>query len=237
VTIVVAAAIASGLLSAWVFSHTMDLPAVRSTLRQIHAHFLEFRLFFDEPRLIWRAQKALLAANLRICALLLPPTLILVLPMAWLITQLNTVSGVAPLSTGEAAVVTAQLATGLLPVDGQSSLEAPPGIVVETPPLRIVSERQLVWRIRPLKPVTGLLRFNLRGVTLSKAVAAGDRGTFLLRRRERSLFAFLTHPEEPRLPAGSALWLEVDYPPHASWWIAWFVLVSSVSTLLFAKWL
>ena len=236
-TFLAAVSMACGLLSAWVFSHTADMPALRATLRQIHAHFLEFRLFFDEPRLIWRAQKALLRLNLRVCALVMPATLTLALPMAWLVTQLNTLYGTAPLRTGGATVVTAQLSGDLLPTDAQSVLEGPPEISVETPPLRIVSERQIVWRIRPLRPVNGLLHFSLRGVTFNKAVEAGSRSLFRSKRRERSLFAFLMHPEESRLPAGGVAWLEVDYPNRSSWWIVWFVLISSASALIFARWL
>jgi hypothetical protein len=205
--------------------------ALRATLRQIHARFLEFRLFFDEPRLIWRAQKALLGANVHVCALLLRPTLILALPMAWLMMQLDAVYGTAPLRVGEPAVVTAQL------TDSQHwLLEAPAGIAVEMPPLNIARDRQIAWRIRPLRPVTGLLRFTLRGVTLTKAIAAGSRSTFLLRRRERSLSAFLMHPEEPRLPAAGVAWLEVDYPEPSRWWMVWFLAVSTASALVFARW-
>ena len=90
-----AASVAGGLLAAWVFQRAVDMAALRLTLRQIHARLLEFRLFFDEPRLIWRAQKALVGANLRVCALLLWPALILALPMAWLMMQLDAAYGTA----------------------------------------------------------------------------------------------------------------------------------------------
>jgi hypothetical protein len=227
----VAASVACGLLAAWVFQRAVDMAALRLTLRQIHARLLEFRLFFDEPRLIWRAQKALVGANLRVCALLLWPALILALPMAWLMMQLDAAYGTAALHVGEPAVVTAQLAA-----DSQLwVLEAPPGIAVETPAMHVLSERQMVWRIRPLRPVAGLLRFRLRGVTLTKAIAAGSPSAFLLRRRERSLLPFLMHPEEPRLPAGSVVWLEVDYPEASRWWMVWFLAISTVSAFLFAQ--
>ena len=144
-TRLVVAAIFCGLLTAWVFSRTVNVQALRVTLRQIHAHFLEFRLFFDEPRLIWRAQKDLLRANLRFCGALLLPALILALPMTWVFMQLDVLYGAAPLRLGEPVVVTAQMATDLQRNDSESVLRAPPGIAVETPPVRIVSERQIAW--------------------------------------------------------------------------------------------
>jgi hypothetical protein len=227
----VLAGVFCGVSSAFIFYRTADMSALLPIFRQIHARFLEFRLFFDEPRLIWRAQKALIGANLRVSALLLRPTLILALPVVWLMLQLDAVYGTAPLRVGEPAVVTAQLDTD----DEPWVLEAPAGIAVETPPVRITGERQMVWRIRPLRPTTGVLRFTLRGVTLTKAIAAGNRTTFLIRRRERSLPAFLLDPEEPRLPAGSVIWLEVDYPAASRWWMVWFLAISTTSALVFAR--
>lgn len=226
-----AVGIASGLPAAEVFRRTVDTGALRSTLRQIHARFLEFRLFFDEPRLIWRAQKALIRANFRLCLLFLQPALILALPMAWLMFQLDTVYGRAPLGVGEPSVVTAQLDAG----SPSAALEAPAGINVETSPLHIASERRIVWRIRPLRPVTGLLRFTLNGVLFTKAIAAGSGNIFLLRRRENSLWAFLLHPEEPRLPAGGVAWLEVDYPGRSRWWMVWFLAAFSATTFVLAR--
>jgi hypothetical protein len=212
------------------------MSAVRGTLRQIHGHFLEFRLFFDEPALIWRAQKELFFANVRLCALLLLPSLILVLPMAWLMLQVNDGYGVTALKVGEAAVVTAQLTTDLKDVDAANSLEAPEGIVVETEPLRVMSDRQMIWRIRPQRAVAGDLRFKMRGVTMTKDVTASDSRGFVSRRKPRSLPALLMQPEEGRLPAGSVLWLAVDYPKRAPWWIVWFFAISSISALAFVRW-
>lgn len=224
----VAISAVSGLLAAWVFRRFTNLTALRKTVRQIHAHFLEFRLFFDEPRLIWRAQKDLIKANLRFCALLLPPTLILVLPMTWLTIQLDAMYGTAPLRNGEPAIVTAQLTTDLQPEDAQSILEAPKGIAVETPPVRITSNRQIAWRIRPLQTFNGHLTFTLRGVTLTKSIKPG--------RRERPLLAFLMHPEESRLPAGSVVWLGIDYPKKSRQWIVLFLAISTAAALAAMRW-
>lgn len=225
---IVVVGIVWGLLTAWVFRYAVDAPALRATLRHIHASFLEFRLFFDEPRLIWRAQKALIRANLRVCFLLLPPTLILAPPTVWLMLQLDAAYGLAPLRVGEPAVVTAKLSSD----SQEANLDAPPGIAVEAPPLHITSDREIAWRILPARAVTGNLRFTIGGLEIAKAIAAGNRPMFLLRRRARSLWTFLLHPEEPRLPPGAVEWLDVDYPGATRWWIVWFFGVSSASALL-----
>lgn len=231
-----------GLLTLWAFRRTTDLVAFRQTRKRLVARLLEFRLFYDEPALIWRAQKAIVRENLRLFALLVHPALVLTLPMAWLLMQLEAVYAYAPLEVGRPAVVTAQIAGELTSGDAGASLEAPPGISVETPPVRSATDRQISWRVRPLRPVCGSLRLQIRGAAVGKSICAGTRRVFLVRRRVQTLISFLLWPEEARLPRGDAVWVEVDYPATdvtiagvALPWIAWFVLISTVSTA-FARW-
>ena len=186
--------------------------AVRAAGKRLQARVLEMRLYSSEPALMWAAQKALVRDNVRWLALMLPPTLVLALPLAWLFVQFDSIYGRGPLAVGGAAVVTVQMEHALEPVDAAATLQAPSGIAVESPPVRIFAERQISWRIRALRPVRGKLRLVLRGQAIEKTIAAGQRNLLLSPRRERSLWGFLLHPEEPRLPAGEAAWVEVDYP-------------------------
>ncbi len=225
------------------FRRTTDLVAFRQIRKRVVAHLLEFRLFYDEPALIWRAQKAVVRENLRLFAVLARPALILTLPMAWLLVQLETVYAYAPLEVGKPAVITAQMNGELMSADAGASLEAPSGISVETPPVRSVIDRQISWRIRPLRAVCGSLRLQIRGAKINKPVCAGARRVFLERRRAQSLISFLLRPEEARLPRGDVAWVEVDYPAAdvtiagvALPWIAWFALISAVSAAVFARW-
>jgi hypothetical protein len=238
----VAVSVAFGLFSLWVFQHTADLAAIRSTIKRVHAHLLEFRLFYDEPRLIWRAQKSIMRENLRFFLLIVRPGLILTLPMAWLLVQLEAVYGYAPLPVGEPSVITAQLSGQLMPEDVAATLQMPPGISVETGPVRSMADRQISWRIRPLGPASGSLRLGFRGAEIDKTIAAGTRPIFLVRTRVRSVPQFLLRPEEARLPVGEIAWVEVDYPKTdiviariALPWMVWFVLLS-LSALVLARW-
>jgi hypothetical protein len=239
-----AISVAFGLVTSWVFRRFTDAGAVRATRGRLQAHLLEFRLFFDEPALIWKAQKALLGDNLRLLWLLWRPLLILSIPAAWLFVQLDAVYGWEPLPLRRSAVVTVQLERTLEPADARTTLQTPPGISVETPPVRIFAERQISWRIRPVRTARGTLTVMLPGGAVEKTIAAGERTVFLARRRERSLSAFLFHPEEPRLTASNVAWVEVDYPKAdvalagvSLPWIAWFLLISAASAIAFARWL
>ncbi len=225
----VAISILFGCVTIWVFRHTTNLAAVRVTRNRIFAHLLEFRLYADEPALVWRAQIALIRENLRLLLLLLPPVLILGLPGFWLFTALETVYGVAPLRVGQPAVVTAQLVRPLSAKDDGWSLSAPASIAIESPPVRAAFDRQVSWRVRPLEPGLGTLQFALGSTQFTRTIAAGRRTSFLPRRSGGS---------------GEVAWLQVDYP-HTGVsigglqlpWVAWFLLISSLSALACARWL
>lgn len=219
---------------AWIFRHTVNRDALNTTRKRIYAHLLEFRLFADEPRLIFHAQLQLIIENGRLMRLVLLPALISALPLAWIWLQLDAVYGYQPLPLGRPAIVTAQLDRAIEPEDVRSTFEAPPEISVETPPVRDFTDRQISWRIRPMRPVSGVLRLTLQTDAVEKKLSAGDRTIFLLPRRGRSLVSFLLHPEEPRLNSTSVEWIEVNYPKTESW-ILQFLAIATASALVFGR--
>jgi hypothetical protein len=229
-------AILSGILTTLAIRCTTKASALRATVRKIQADLLEFRLYFDEPRLIWQAQVNLVRDNLRLFLLFLPATLILALPMLWLILQLDQVYGLRPLHPGEAAVFTAQLTRPLAATD-HVALQSAAGIRIETPPVWSAWDNQVTWRIRPIKDGRSALDLNINGRLIRKSIISGDSPMILSPRRSSTLTDFLLHPEEPRLPEGDIAWLEVDYPKRESRipWLVWFVIISTAAAFLSAR--
>jgi hypothetical protein len=131
--------VTAGIVAMIVFRWGTDSVKVRRATNLMLAHVLEFRLFMDEPVLVFRAQRELLKANLRLLRLVFLPCLILTVPFFFLIEYLNDWYGRAPLQPGRAAVITAE------------ALNLPREIVVETPPLHFGG--QLSWRVRPIATV------------------------------------------------------------------------------------
>ena len=105
--------------------------------------------------------------------------------------------GHAPLRVGEASVVTVQVKDFSVPV----RLEAPEGMVVETPGVRAVRDGQISWRVRPVRQGSGDFRFHV-----------GDR--------------VVTAGYFVRDPAIQSI--EIRYPAETSW-LVWFILVSIFS--------
>jgi hypothetical protein len=121
----------------------------------------------DEPALILRSQRDLLVDNARLMRLLARPLLILAVPMALFVWQLDALYARAPLRPGEAAVVTTQ--------SRQSSIAVPNGVAVETEPVYLQATNQTCWRIRPTHTVSGTLRAGTRQTRL----VAGSGVTYL----------------------------------------------------------
>ncbi len=109
---------------------------------------MEFRLFLDEPRLIFKAQRDLLREDLRLFRQIAIPCLIAAPFFTLVIWQADRVYGRAPLPAGEPVVVTAH---------GDAQLHAPAGLVVETPAVRIQRTHEVSWRVRPTRPFSGTL--------------------------------------------------------------------------------
>jgi hypothetical protein len=132
------AAIAYGLLAAALYRRLTDSHKIRLSTNQLLARILEFRLFIDEPALIWRAQLAALRANLTLLRLIAAPTAVLALLFAAAWFPLDNSFGHAPLQPGESAVISA-------PTDTPPNI---PGYTLETPGVRIPQTNEVDWRIR-----------------------------------------------------------------------------------------
>ena len=231
-----------GVAVLWVFSRVSNQQRIAEAKRMIRAHLYELRLFTDEPSLVWKAQISLLRQNFRYFALSLMPALVMAVPAFLLFVQLEAFYGRAPLQVGEAAIVTAHLNR---PIDSAAPapvLQAPDGVVVETPGVRIPGQREISWRIRPTRDANGVLRVVVPGGDVEKSIRAGAGPGYISVRRVRAWKDLIWEPTESRLPASSIDWIEITYPSATvSWlgmdfsWIVWLLLFSGVIVLLLRR--
>jgi uncharacterized membrane protein (DUF106 family) len=203
---------------------------------------LEMRLFTDEPSLIWQAQKTLLLANLRFLGLTLRPAVFLAIPMVVVFIQLEAFYGRAPLAIGQSAIVTMQMKNDLGNLPSIPVLQTPDGVVAEGAPVRVLEERQISWRIRPVRDVSGSLKFFLPGATAEKHIEAGTGPRYVSDRSVSTLLDLLWHPGERRLTGAGVDWIEIRYPAATVScfglelsWIVWFLVISMVAALLLKK--
>jgi hypothetical protein len=233
--------LAAGALMMWAFRRMADLDGIVRAANRIQAHLLEFWIFVDEPASVWKSWRGLLSANGRFLRLLLAPLAILSIPMAPLFFGLDALYGSTPLRVGEPALVTAGVDRAL---DAMPTpvLEVPDGMSVDGPPVRVFSEREVTWRVRPARELSGRLECDIAGERAAKSVAAGEGCRFLSRKRTGSLLELVRYPAERPLGAGPVRWIEVAYPPASvplfgmsAHWSIWFFALSVVGAILAPK--
>jgi hypothetical protein len=232
----ISVAAGAGLL--WIFAKTSRQEAIRATKKRLQARLLEMRLYADDARVVLAAQRALLFENLRYFGHMLRPAAFATLPMLALFVLLDGFFGRAPLAPGRAAVVTAQFPAPFDESAPPPELGLPAGIRAETPAVRVAGERQVSWRIRPERAVSGELFVIRDGERWGKKIAAGAGWGYLARRRSNSIAGWLLEPAEAPLPGRALEWIEVEYPPAAvgvlgleAHWLVWFLVFSMAAAL------
>lgn len=243
-------AILTGIAILPVFGRFSDAARLSLAKRKIRAALYSFRLFGDQPRLVFRAQGQLLAWNARYIGLMLRPSLILVVPVLLLLWQMDAIYGRRAFHTGETAIVTAQVANGI-DLNQTSPVLGGYGVTVQTLPLRIPAEHRVLWRIQTDTPGSDSISLSVPGTSrlgnaddpVIKNIRVGSGWYVLSERRVASYFGWLLAPWESRLPANSPVRSIGFQYPGAEFrlfgfgmpWIVWFVIVSWITAFVFRK--
>ena len=229
--LVVSLGAASGALSWFAFRRWSDADKLRGARNAMLAHLWEFRLFSDEPLLILRAQRDLLASNGRLLHALAKPLLLLALPFALLMDFAEAWVGRAPLQTAESAVVTAHYQSKL----PELKLTLPAGFDLETLPVTVESENQVSWRIHPRRELSGKIELRAGSKTLEKSISSASGLQWISEQRSASVLQFLAHPREVPYRAQQIDWVGIQYPPAVIFghrWLVWFSLAACCGALL-----
>jgi hypothetical protein len=201
-----------------VFRLVSNQAGITRTKDLIKGYLLELWLYKDDPVVLLRAQGQVLLNSVRYFRYSLVPLLIMIVPMALVIVQVETHFGWRSLHADESVIVTATLKPGAGDAKPPSSLDAtlsvPEGVTLETPPLRLDKEHQVLWRVRP--DVSGKHEIQLKiGKSVATAGIESDQGTIALAPvvYQAGDWRELGYPAGEPLSAGSAVEsVEVAYP-------------------------
>ncbi len=224
-----------------VFRHTSNQRSIQKAKAQLIAALYEMLLFPDEPLLVLRAQVRLLGANLRYLGWMLVPAAVMTIPMLALFANFEAIYGLAPLRPGKDALVVMQMRDPIDIAKEPPALKTPPGIAVETPAVRIPSQRQISWRIRAERAVSGSMTVSLPGGAVEKRVDAAD-SRYISERRVNSIWGLFWHPGESPIRNRTVEWIEIQYPHSGVRWLgldmpweAWLLIISILSALAFKR--
>lgn len=234
--------ILAGIAMLWAFGRFSNQAAIHETKQRLAARLYEFRLFVDEPKLIWQAQVGLVRDNLRYLGLMLVPAAVLAVPMLALFAQLDALYGWMPLTPGRSAIVTVQFNTPIQPGDPVPELTLPDGFVAESATVRAMEKRQISWRVRPVRAAAGELRVRVQGEPVGKSITARTGLHRLSTRRVSGLPELLWYWSETPIRSGSIDWIDVEYPAAeievagvTVHWAVYFAVLSMVTALVLRR--
>ncbi|HDJ24111.1 MAG TPA: hypothetical protein ENF17_09495 [Candidatus Aminicenantes bacterium] len=229
----------TGLFMLWVFRLTSNQAGIKEVKQQIKAHLLEIRLFKDNMALTLKAQGRILLCNLKYISYSFKPMLVMILPLLLILIQLNFRFAYQPLAPGERTIVKVKVKPGFDLLQMPISLTSSPGIMVETPPLRIEEGGEIDWRIRAVQEGHHLLKIKINNdQEVEKEIFVAARGARKLStlsplRPPSNFIPSLLYPLEKPIPSDLPLQdIEVIYPSgnfhflglSLHWLIVYFLL-------------
>jgi len=214
----------------FIFRYTSNQKGIREAKDKMKAHFMEIRLFKDDFRLLMKAQGRILRYNLVYMKHSLKPMMVMIIPLVIVLVQFNFRFGFRPLQPEERVIVRVKFSEALPLRSLGISLEAPEGLEVERPPLRIESLHEVDWRLRAKEPGEFELKVRVGEEFFTKRIIVSDELCQLSPRRVSPSFVqeFL-YPSEPPLPSNSLVsYIEVRYPTSnlnlGGWNIHWLIV-------------
>jgi hypothetical protein len=226
----VVVSLVAGVLMLWLFGKVSNQETIRTVRDRIRGNLLGVRLFGDDIGLLFLLQGRVMRQTLTYLRHALIPILVMIVPVVFMLIQMNLRFAHRPLKPGESAVVKVTLRDPAAMSAGVS-LKAPSGVSVETPPVRVPPLMELSWRIRAEEPGRHELLLTADGeAALDKELVVGEHwGSTSTRRTGESMLDKLLYPGEAPIPSSHVIQsIEVTYPPLAvrafGWNINWIFL-------------
>jgi hypothetical protein len=238
--LVLALSVVIGFLMVVVFRYTSDQKAIGRAKDQLKAHLLAVRLFQDQLPVVMRAYGRIFGGTAHYLRLAFMPFLVSLLPITFLIIQVDRYLGSKPLETAQPFLIEAQVSdTDTL---NNLDLQLPSGLKTSAPAVHIPKDKEAVWRVVAEREGKYEVRVAVSGQTALKSVVVSQGVARLSPIRLRGQFwDRLLRSSEAALPDASSIQsIAVNYPPreiHFGWWewnwIVLFFVVSLIAGFIF----
>ncbi len=230
----------TGLAMLWVFGRVSKQGRIKRVKKSIQGNLLGVTLFQHDVRVVLGLQGRILRETLTYLKHSLLPMLVVIPPLLVIVIHLNLYFERAPLPLGSSAIVKARLAPGW-DLEQKVRLVAPEGVIVETPPVRILANNEVSWRVRAERAGRHQLRIQIGEETVEKELYAGKRWGAVSPFRTGSSLHLMQFPGEAPIPPGSQVEVVgVSYPELPldviGWdlhWLVLFFLLSVASAFIF----
>ena len=238
--IVVGVSLVVGLLMVVVFRYTSDQRAIHVAKDRLKAHLLALKLFQDQIPVVTRSYGRLVLATGHYLRLAFKPLLFVIVPLTFLIVQLDRYLGFVPLEAGQSFLIKVRMDNP--DTLNEVSLQLPKGLATTAPAVHVPSESELAWRVVAEEAGEYIVNVQVSDQSFSKRVVVGYGLSHLSSVRLRGKFwerIFVSG--EPALPDNNLIEaIDVQYPSRNiafagfEWnWIWLFFVLSLAAGFLF----
>ena len=227
----------TGIIMTLVFGRTSNQAALRRAADNIRAQLLAVKLFKEDLFVTFQCQIRLLRSTGLRMLHSLPPMLVMIVPLLFVLTQLAMRYEFRSLVNGEQSVVAIHIKPGSWITCQDVSLETGNGFVVETDALRDEKNSTIYWRIRAEGSETTTLEWTIDDHLIRKQLPVTRSPDVLQisnpKRVGASVWNQLLYPAESGLDSDSPIdSIEVQLTPRDTpifgwkvpWWVTFFVV-------------
>jgi uncharacterized membrane protein (DUF106 family) len=226
----------TGLLMLFVFKWTSNQQGIRKVKNRIKAHLLELRLFKDSMSQSFRSQGNILRCNLRYIGYSAKPMLVMILPLILILIQLNFWFGYESLRPNESAILKIKLTEDQNPLETQIAIQPSPGLLMETPPLRIEESHEIDWRFAATEKTDQRFVLTIDGQSVIKEVSVAQKPLSKispLKPGKKFLDQVMYPTESPVKSQIPIRTIEIQYPSKRmnlfGWKIHWLIVYFALS--------
>jgi hypothetical protein len=238
--LVLAVSVVVGLLMVVVFRYTSDQKAIGRAKDRLKAHLLAVRLFQDQLPVVMRAYARILLGTGSYLRLAFTPFLIAILPITFLIIQLDRYLGWMPISPQQDFLVEARVTDP--EALNQVTLQLPPQLSASVPAVHLPRDKEVVWRL--VAERAGQYDVNIAAagqIAVKQIVVSPSLARVSPVRLRDNFWERMLISGEPALADNSPIQsIAVTYPPrviHFAWlewnWIVLFFVVSLIAGFFF----
>ncbi|UCC22508.1 MAG: hypothetical protein JSW23_00075 [Planctomycetota bacterium] len=208
----------AGVVLLIIFKYTSNQRAIGRVRDNIKAHMLALKLFKDSMSVTLQAQGQVFKGAFLLLVHAVRPMLVMIVPLALLLSQMGLWYQSRPLMVGEESVVAMKLSSDIEQPWPNVDVESMPGAEVTIGPVRVLSKREVYWKIKALQSGYHRITFQAGGKQVEKELAIGNE--FMRVSAERPGWRWgdiLLHPaEKPFSPDSVVQSISIDYPDRSS---------------------
>jgi uncharacterized membrane protein (DUF106 family) len=162
-----------GLAMVLLFGYTSDQKAIARAKDELKAHLLAVRLYRDQLHVVMGSYGKVLRGTGRYLRLAFKPLLYVILPITILIVQLDRTLGFRAIQPKTPFLLTVR--TSGADEMNNISIELPPEIASDAPPVHVAAENEVVWRLIANHEGSYLVKIIADGQTAVKTVRVSSQ--------------------------------------------------------------